>query len=56
MEEGLKFTPQEISLALAMCSRECQLEVKNQLLLDRIDALAEENMKLQETVDRLAGG
>jgi hypothetical protein len=35
MEEGIRFTPEEQAIALSKCSKETQLEVRCQMLLDR---------------------
>lgn len=40
MEEGLKFTPEEVTIALSQCDRAVQLEVEVALLRNRVASMS----------------
>ena len=58
MTEGnsIRFTPEDQVIALSKCSPQVQLEVKCQLLIDRVSEQQETIAKLQETIDRMGRG
>jgi hypothetical protein len=53
MEEGIRFTTEEQSIALSKCSKEAQLEVRAQLLLTRCMEQLATIEKLNDTIDRM---